>query len=233
MKISESADLILTNGKIATHDPRSPLASAVAIKDGKFVAVGDEKEVAPWKGNKTQVIELGKRTVIPGLNDSHLHLIRGEPDPIVDDGAHLPHPAVVVSEWLTISTRSNPACAACRRVHAAVDMLAARNSRTNSGAWIGFNSATDFSAIQSRTVPSKETCPRSSLAATYSSTTECSGGAPRRPLSAVLANRKLWASTLVSEAVSTCPLSMALTTPSAWSSASVSLRNVLRFHAPA
>jgi predicted amidohydrolase YtcJ len=77
MKKPSFADLILTNGKIATYDTSSPFASAVAIKDGKFVAVGDEAEVAPWKGVNTQVIQLGKRAVIPGLNDSHLHLIRG------------------------------------------------------------------------------------------------------------------------------------------------------------
>src|SRR5262245_10263441 len=71
------ADLILTNGRIATLDKRRPAASAVAIQDGRFVAVGDDKEVLAHKGDKTQVIHLGKRTAIPGLNDSHLHLIRG------------------------------------------------------------------------------------------------------------------------------------------------------------
>jgi predicted amidohydrolase YtcJ len=77
MKPSRSADLILTNGKIATLDSTSPIATAVAIKDGKFVAVGADHEIATWKGDNTQVIDLQKRTVIPGLNDSHLHLIRG------------------------------------------------------------------------------------------------------------------------------------------------------------
>jgi predicted amidohydrolase YtcJ len=71
------ADLILTNGRIATLDKRRPAASAVAIKDGRFVAVGDDKEVLAHKGDKTQLIDLAKRTAIPGLNDSHLHLIRG------------------------------------------------------------------------------------------------------------------------------------------------------------
>jgi len=71
------ADLILTNSRIATLDVGRPAASAVAIRDGRFVAVGDEKEVLTHRGEKTQVIDLEKRTVIPGLNDSHLHLIRG------------------------------------------------------------------------------------------------------------------------------------------------------------
>lgn len=72
-----SADLILTNGRFATLDKRKPAATAVAISGGKFVAVGDEVDVMTHKGDKTQVIDLKNRTVIPGLNDSHLHLIRG------------------------------------------------------------------------------------------------------------------------------------------------------------
>ena len=77
MKTSHSADLILTNGKIATFDSALQFASAVAIKDGKFVALGADHEIASWKGDKTQVVDLQGRTTIPGLNDSHLHLIRG------------------------------------------------------------------------------------------------------------------------------------------------------------
>ena len=77
MKPSNSADLILTNGKIATFDSALQFAAAVAIKSGKFVALGAEQEIASWKGPKTQVVDLQGRTVIPGLNDSHLHLIRG------------------------------------------------------------------------------------------------------------------------------------------------------------
>src|SRR5688572_18453225 len=71
------ADLILTNGRIATLDQRRPAASAVAMRGGRFVAVGDDKDVLTHRGDKTQVIDLRKRTAIPGLNDSHLHLIRG------------------------------------------------------------------------------------------------------------------------------------------------------------
>src|SRR5437762_10680452 len=70
-------DLILRNGRIATQDERRSFASAVAIKDGRFLAVGTNTEVMPYKGAATQVIDVGGRTVIPGLNDSHLHLIRG------------------------------------------------------------------------------------------------------------------------------------------------------------
>src|SRR5919197_1729467 len=73
----QDADLILMNAKIATQDARRSTASAVAIKDGRFTAVGSDKDVMAYRGPKTQVIDAQGRTVIPGLNDSHLHLIRG------------------------------------------------------------------------------------------------------------------------------------------------------------
>ncbi|WP_165251358.1 amidohydrolase [Paludisphaera soli] len=70
-------DLILRNGKIATLDASRPFAQAVAIADGRFVAVGDEAEVMKLQGAATKVVDLHGKTAIPGLNDSHLHLIRG------------------------------------------------------------------------------------------------------------------------------------------------------------
>ncbi|SDO16839.1 hypothetical protein SAMN04490202_0048 [Pseudomonas reinekei] len=72
-----SADLILFNGRLHTVDPEKPHASAVAIKDGRFIAVGSDAEAMALRGDATRVVDLQKRTVIPGLNDSHLHLIRG------------------------------------------------------------------------------------------------------------------------------------------------------------
>jgi predicted amidohydrolase YtcJ len=71
------ADLILHNGRIATQDERRSFAQATAVKDGKFVAVGNDKDMFTLRGDRTQVIDVRGRTVIPGLNDSHLHIIRG------------------------------------------------------------------------------------------------------------------------------------------------------------
>src|SRR3984893_8410709 len=70
-------DLILHNGKIATQDDHRSLVEAAAIRDGKFLAAGTSREVMGLRGDNTKLIDLNKRTVIPGLNDSHLHLIRG------------------------------------------------------------------------------------------------------------------------------------------------------------
>src|SRR6201984_2418193 len=73
----QPADLILHNGKIATQDDRRSIVEALAIRDGKFLAVGSDREVMRFRDQRTKLIDLLKRTVIPGLNDSHLHLIRG------------------------------------------------------------------------------------------------------------------------------------------------------------
>ena len=73
----QAADLILVNGRIATLDKGGSFTRAVAVKDGLFVAVGNEKEVMPYRSPTTKVIDVGGRTVIPGLNDSHIHIIRG------------------------------------------------------------------------------------------------------------------------------------------------------------
>ncbi len=75
--MNHHASLIITNGKFHTVDRQNPTAQAVAIRDGKFLAVGSEGEVMQHAGPETQVIDLHGHTAIPGLNDSHLHIIRG------------------------------------------------------------------------------------------------------------------------------------------------------------
>lgn len=70
-------ELILTNGRITTLDPSNPEAEAVAIAGGRVLAAGPAAEVMPLAGAGTRVIDLRGRRAIPGLNDSHTHLIRG------------------------------------------------------------------------------------------------------------------------------------------------------------
>ena len=72
-----AATLIVMNGRIVTQDERRSFASAVAIRDGRFLAVGSDWEIMAYRGDTTRVIDVGGRTVIPGLNDSHMHPIRG------------------------------------------------------------------------------------------------------------------------------------------------------------
>jgi predicted amidohydrolase YtcJ len=71
----KSADLILYNGRITTLDRNHPEVKSVAIKDGRIVGVDDADSYE--RGPNTKAIDLKGRRVIPGLNDSHLHVIRG------------------------------------------------------------------------------------------------------------------------------------------------------------
>src|SRR5687768_9267285 len=65
--------LILHNGKIATVDKDFRIAEAIAIRDDKILAVGSNDEVLKLKEDKTAVIDLGGKLVLPGLIDSHVH----------------------------------------------------------------------------------------------------------------------------------------------------------------
>lgn len=68
-------DLILQNGRITTLDARHPEVASLAVKDGRVMEVGDSAQMR--RGPDTTVIDLKSRRVIPGLNDSHIHPIRG------------------------------------------------------------------------------------------------------------------------------------------------------------
>ena len=78
MRNSDAApDLVLHRGHITTLDRSRPTASAVAIKQGVFSAVGEDREVLPLAGPTTRMVDLQGRRVLPGLIDNHLHIIRG------------------------------------------------------------------------------------------------------------------------------------------------------------
>jgi predicted amidohydrolase YtcJ len=70
-------DLLLINGKFTTLDRGNPRADAALVRDGKFAAVGEEGEVRAAAGPNPTIIDLKGRRVIPGLIDSHMHIIRG------------------------------------------------------------------------------------------------------------------------------------------------------------
>jgi len=69
----EPADMVLHNGKIATVDPAKPEAQAIAIRGDVIAAVGSEKEIEPYIGPATKVIDLGGMLAVPGLIESHGH----------------------------------------------------------------------------------------------------------------------------------------------------------------
>lgn len=72
----QPADLILHSGRITTRS-ESGVVQALAIQAGRVLAIGDDEQVLSLRGPDTQVIDLDGRAVIPGLNDSHLHAVRG------------------------------------------------------------------------------------------------------------------------------------------------------------
>jgi predicted amidohydrolase YtcJ len=78
MRNSDAApDLVLHRGLITTLDRSRPTAAAVAIKQGVFSAVGEDREVLPLAGPTTRIVDLQGRRVLPGLIDNHSHIIRG------------------------------------------------------------------------------------------------------------------------------------------------------------
>lgn len=72
LAVPAPADLVLRNGKIITADRNFSIQEAVAIRGGRVIVAGDDRDVRPLMGLATRVIDLGGRTVIPGLIDAHV-----------------------------------------------------------------------------------------------------------------------------------------------------------------
>jgi predicted amidohydrolase YtcJ len=104
--------LVLYNGKLHTQDPGCPRATAVAIRDGRILAVGNDAEIEPFASRDTQVIDLDGRLVLPGFTDSHIHFLKYalRRSQVILDG---------VDDWQEVR----------RRIQAGVE-------RANSGEWV-------------------------------------------------------------------------------------------------
>jgi predicted amidohydrolase YtcJ len=76
-KESLTAELVLFNGRVFTVEKSMPWAEAVAVRDGKFMAVGTNAEVKKLIGKDTKTIDLQGKLVLPGFNDAHLHFADG------------------------------------------------------------------------------------------------------------------------------------------------------------
>jgi predicted amidohydrolase YtcJ len=74
---SRDADMIIEHAKVITLDSGRPSAEAIAIRADRIVGIGSRSDMKRFKGRKTILLDAGGRTIIPGLNDSHTHLIRG------------------------------------------------------------------------------------------------------------------------------------------------------------
>ncbi len=73
MNKENSADLIFIGNNIITVDDKNPIIEALAVKDGKIVAVGAREDVLQWKGADTKIVELDDKTLIPGFIEPHSH----------------------------------------------------------------------------------------------------------------------------------------------------------------
>ena len=104
---SETADSIYLNGTILTINDAAPTAEAVAVKDGRILAVGKASEVTKTRGEQTTTIDLNGRTLLPGFVDSHGHAylvglqastanLLPPPD---GDGSNIPALQALMSDW--------------------------------------------------------------------------------------------------------------------------------------
>jgi predicted amidohydrolase YtcJ len=69
-----TVDLLFNNGKILTVDNNYSTAQAVAVKDGRIIAVGSNNDVNALAGKNTRIIDLSGATLMPAINDSHCHI---------------------------------------------------------------------------------------------------------------------------------------------------------------
>ncbi len=114
LSAQKNADLIIYNGKIATMSSPGAFRQAVAVKDGIIVGVGSSKNIlAEFKSPQTRLIDAAGKTVVPGLNDSHLHIIR--------EGLHYN----AELRWDGVKTLKR-----------AMEMLKEQAARTPEGVWI-------------------------------------------------------------------------------------------------
>jgi len=112
----EPADLLLLNGYVYTVDPARSVAQAVAVKDGLVQAVGSDAELRSLQGPDTEVIDLQGRMLLPGLQDSHMHIfgivepdvcsLRSQPMKLADMVPYLQECvaryALEAGEWLAV-----------------------------------------------------------------------------------------------------------------------------------
>ncbi len=100
---AQDADAVWLNGKIITVDSRFSIGQAMAIRNGRFVAVGPDAEIRRLAGKSTRVVDLHGKTVVPGLEDSHLHGAGGGPGVDLSQARSLADVYAAIRERVTAS----------------------------------------------------------------------------------------------------------------------------------
>src|ERR1041385_4857583 len=70
-----TADLVLIHGKVVTLEAQLPTAAALAVKDGRILALGSEADIKPYIGKATQVVDMQGGTAVPGFIEGHGHFL--------------------------------------------------------------------------------------------------------------------------------------------------------------
>jgi predicted amidohydrolase YtcJ len=95
------ADTIIRNANIITMDPTQPRASALAIRGGKFAAVGSNDDISGLEGKGTQVLNLEGKTVVPGFIDAHIHVLSSGTSHVSQVDCNLPSVTGIQEALLT------------------------------------------------------------------------------------------------------------------------------------
>ena len=122
--------LIVINAKVVTLDSDRPIAQAIAMHDGKFFAVGNNSQILALGNSQTQIIDAQERTILPGLNDGHIHMVRA-------------------GFWWKYEARLDEA----HSIAEILEIISNRAQRTATGTWILTLGGWHYSQIKDRRMP--------------------------------------------------------------------------------
>jgi predicted amidohydrolase YtcJ len=120
--------MVLVNGRVITVDPEGSVVESVAVKDGRILATGPASEVMGLAGEDTEVVDLGGKTVLPGIIDTHTH------------------PSGAAVRFSAINCRSPPV----ESIKEILDMIAAKAAEVEPGEWIRCVNYNDIKLVERR-----------------------------------------------------------------------------------
>lgn len=108
--VSVEADWVFTGGQVVTVDEEFSTAEALAVKDGKIIAVGSDRDISALRGPGTEMFDLSGKTIVPGLQDSHIHFLSLGHDITYEAELTFAETAEeIVAEMVALQERMDPA----------------------------------------------------------------------------------------------------------------------------